>query len=345
VTAPDPADQAREYVDFLLAQRDEHGPGVVVPTTDESLEAVAAHRDELAAVHVVAAPSSDAADLFLDKLATSEVAAESDVAAPRTACPQTEAELATALEGLRYPCLVKPRESYRYTRAFGTKMTRVEDADELTTAWRAAHELGIGTLIQEIIPGPETAGVNYNVYVVDGEPAVEFTSRKLRLAPPDYGYPAAVRTERVLEVVEPGRRIVRGMGIEGFANVEFKQDERDGEYKLMEVNGRPNMSGALAVHCGVDFPLLTYRHLVEGVVPRQAPWREGVHWIDRADRYVLSQRWKHKQIALLRDVAPYFSHRVFSAFDVRDPAPSLVRLRGIGRVSHAFGKYSPLTRD
>lgn len=45
----------------------------------------------------------------------------------------------------------------------------------------------------------------------------------------------------VPEIVEPGRRIVRGMGIEGFANVEFKRDERDGRYKLMEVSGRANL--------------------------------------------------------------------------------------------------------
>ena len=342
---PDPADQTREYADFLIALRERHGPGVIIPTTDESLEAVAAHRTELEAAHIVACPSSWSAGVFLDKRATSEIAADVDVPAPGTACPQSEAELASALEGLRFPCLVKPRESYRYTRAFGTKMTRVENADELREAWRAAQALDIGTLIQEIIPGPETCGVNYNVYMIDGEPVVEFTSRKLRLAPPNYGYPAVVRTERVPEVLEAGRRIVRGMGIEGFANAEFKLDERDGEYKLMEVNGRPNMSGALAVHCGVDFPLMTYRHLVHGVTPRQTPWREGIHWIDKADRLVLAERWKTGQSSFPQGLAPYFSRHIFSGFDVRDPAPSLVRLRGVGRVSQALGKHSPLARQ
>ena len=70
------------------------------------------------------------------------------------------------------------------------------------------------------------------------------------------------------------------MGIEGFANVEFKRDERDDRYKLMEVNGRPNLSGALAVHCGVDFPLMTHHHLVAGVASTAVEARHGVFWIE-----------------------------------------------------------------
>ena len=99
---------------------------------------------------------------------TTEVADRAGVEAPRTVSPSSYGELESLLEHLRLPCLVKPAESYRYNRAFGVKMKRVHTPDELRTAWGEAHELGIGTMVQELIPGPETGGVNYNVYVVDG---------------------------------------------------------------------------------------------------------------------------------------------------------------------------------
>jgi D-aspartate ligase len=329
VVAPDPANAPADHVEVLHRLADEHGPGVVIPTTDESLEAVAAHHDALASRHRVACPADLVAQRFLDKRLTGEVAAQVGVEAPRSVVPADEADLAACLEGLRYPCLVKPRESYRYNRAFGIKMKRVHTPDELRAAWGEAHELGISTMVQELIPGPETGGVNYNVYMVDGEPCVELTSRKLRLSPPDFGYPCAVVTARVPEVVEPGRRIVRGLGLDGFANVEFKQDERDGRYKLMEVNGRPNMSGALAVRCGVDFPLLTYRHLVDGVVPTPTPWPEGVHWINEfTDPRVLARRWRGRELRVLAGVRPYAARHVFATFAVRDPGPFLHRVGG-----------------
>lgn len=334
VRSPDPADQARDYVDLLLRLAD--GPGVLFPTTDESLEAVAAHREELAARHLVACPSHAAAQLFLDKEGTSDAAAKAGVDAPRTASPAAPAELEALVPELQFPCLVKPRESYRYNRAFGVKMHRVEGPDELREAWGRAHELGIGTLVQELIPGPETGGVNYNLYIVDGEPVVDFTSRKLRLAPRDFGYPCAVVSGPVPEVVEPGRAIAAEMGIEGFANVEFKRDSRDGRYKLMEVNGRPNMSGALAVRCGVDFPLMTYRHLVAGIAPSRTTWAEGVHWInDGVDPRAALARWRRGELPLRSAAAPYTSRHVFASFVLTDPGP--VRARVVAKVRKRLG--------
>lgn len=328
VTAPDPADRTTDFVAALLRLADQHGPGVLVPTTDESLEAVAAHHAELSARHTVASATETVAQGFLDKRITSDIAERVGVDAPRTVSPGSPGELEVLVDRLRFPCLVKPAESYRYNRAFGVKMKRVHTPDELRAAWGEAYELGIVTMVQELIPGPETGGVNYNVYVVDGEPRVEMTARKVRLSPRDFGYPCAVVSADVPEVVEPGRAIVRAMGIEGFANVEFKQDERDGGYKLMEVNGRPNMSGRLAARCGIDFPLLTYRHLVDGVVPTQTPWREGVHWVNEfTDTRILVGRWRDGRLPPLGGLRPYLSRHVFATFDARDTGPFLARAR------------------
>lgn len=318
VTAPEPAEERAAYAELLAGLP----PGVLIPTTDEGIEAVATHRTELATRHLVACPPVEIARVFLDKLLTSDVAARAGVEAPRTAVPATSDELEQLAPELAYPCLVKPRESYRYNRAFGIKMHRVEDAAQLREAWKRAHDLGIGTLVQELIPGPETGGVNYNVHMVGGEPVAEFTSRKIRLAPRDFGYPSAIVSAAVPEVVGPGRRIVRAMGIEGFANVEFKRDVRDGRYKLMEVNGRPNMSGELAVRCGLDFPLMTYRHLVTGVAPEPGRWTAGVHWInDATDPKALVSRWRGREVSLRAGITPYRAPHVFATLAWHDPGP------------------------
>ena len=63
-------------------------------------------------------------------------------------------------------------------------MHRVQDGHQLREAWHRAHNLGIKTVVQELIPGPDTGGVNYNVYMAGGQPLVDFTSRKLRACSP-----------------------------------------------------------------------------------------------------------------------------------------------------------------
>lgn len=331
VPAPDPVEELEAYV-ACLAELGDSRPGVIIPTTDESLEAVARHHATVAANHWVASPPFEIAERFLDKRRTAELAAEIDVPAPATRPIDTEADLDGCLDEVGLPCLLKPRESYRYNRAFGVKVARVHDEAGLHEAWRGADELDIGMLAQELVPGAETAGANYNVYMVDGEPVAELTAQKLRLSPPNFGFPSAVVGTPITEILEPGRRIVRAMGIEGFANVEFKRDDRDGRYKLMEVNGRPNMSGELAVRCGIDFPQITYEHLVHGILPdpSQTPGidaGDGVYWIDEvSDLRSLLTRWRRGEVSLRAGLAPYASRHVFASLAATDPKPLVSRL-------------------
>src|SRR5690349_9765875 len=118
VAVPDPADDPTGYVAALLRLADTHGSGVIIPTTDESLETVAADHAVLSARHTVACPTEGVAQTFLDKRITSEVADRAGVEAPRTVSPSSSDELEALAERLRFPCLVKPAESFRYNRAF-----------------------------------------------------------------------------------------------------------------------------------------------------------------------------------------------------------------------------------
>ena len=88
--APDPADATDAYVDLLTRQP--HGV-IDAPTTDASLEAVTEHHDALTAHHIISVTAVQVAQLFLDKLLTSEVAQQAGVPAPRTAMPETVDEL------------------------------------------------------------------------------------------------------------------------------------------------------------------------------------------------------------------------------------------------------------
>ena len=172
--------------------------------------------------------------------------------------------------------------------------------------------------------------MNYNAYLADAGPVAELTSRKLRLQPRDLGYPSVVVSRHVPEVLASGRRLLQGMGMTGFANVEFKRDTRDGSYALMEVNGRPNMSGMLALRCGTNFPLITYRDLVLGELPNTGVDREyeqGVYWINEsADLRGAAASVKAGRLSFRKYVEPYVRTHTFAGLSASDPLPFLVRL-------------------
>jgi predicted ATP-grasp superfamily ATP-dependent carboligase len=329
VRAPDPWLEPERYVDLMLELERRFGRGLIVATTDETVIAVARHRETLETRHLLATPSWAVAEQFIDKHRTYALAERLGVTVPKTVLPESEEELAGIAPDLPYPCVVKPRLSHLYRDAFGVKMTKVHGPKGLVATWRRAAQAGIDVLVQEYIPGPERCGVNYNGYLVDGGSAAEMTARKVRLFPCDLGYPSVVVSKQVPEVLEPSRRLLRGMGMTGFANVEFKRDERDGAYTLMEVNGRPNMSGLLALRCGVNFPLMTYRDLVLGKPPPTAAdttYEQGVYWINEsADVPGAASRVRAGRLSLRNFLAPYLRPHVFASISASDASPFLTR--------------------
>ena len=323
VRLPHPEHDEEAFVAGLMRL----GPGLegspLLPASDESLSVIAHHRDELARWYRVACPEAGVVDAIIEKEHTYALADAIGLPAPRTYQATSEDELERMATELGYPCLIKPSQSHRYVELFKRKMVRADDRSTLLAAYREAREAGLDVLLQELIPGDDEQGVNYNSYRVDGRVVAEFTAQKVRLTPRSFGPPSVVISRRLPEVVELGRRILDALGLDGFSCVEFKRDARDGGYRLMEVNGRFNLSSLLSERCGINFPWIAYRHLVMGEVEAAvADFREGVYWIDGTKDLVHGlPELVRRPWTIGRFVAPYRGEKVFAVLDRDDMRP------------------------
>ena len=328
VEAPDPEGAEADYIDLLLRLSERTGGGLLVPTSDATLGVVARNKELLERHYDVACVEWEIAQRFLDKHRTQGLARSLGIEIPLTFEVGSPAEIEAARSRLAYPCVVKPRNSHRYYAHFGSKMAVARTYDELIEAWTKADEGGLEVVVQEFVPGDDSHGANYNAYFWDGRPVVEFTAQKLRLSPPRIGFPALVRSREIPELIEPGRRLLQGMGFYGFGNVEFKMDPRDRTYKLMELNGRHNNSGLLAVRAGVNFPWIMYRHLVEGELPTSSvAQKNGIYWISVPFDPVRDIRQlRNDHLRLRHYLLPYLRPHVFDILDRRDPKPFLAKL-------------------
>ena len=54
-------------------------------------------------------------------------------------------------------------------------------------------------------------------------------------------------------------RLLRGIDYRGVFSAEFKHDERDGLFKILEVNARPWWFAGFAASCGLDVCDMSYR--------------------------------------------------------------------------------------
>jgi hypothetical protein len=80
--------------------------------------------------------------------------------------------------------------------------------------------------------------------------------------------------------VESLWRLLEGIGYTGLFDAEFVYDDRDGLFKILEVNGRPWWQLELAMACGLDLTAMAYR---DALGLRLAP----------APDYFLGRTWVH----------------------------------------------------
>jgi predicted ATP-grasp superfamily ATP-dependent carboligase len=328
--SPNPETELDSFRDLLIGLAAKYQGAVIFPASDPALKAVSMIKPELDKFFVVACPDWSIVEMTIDKKKTYEIASKYGVPSPKTLLPHSEAEVEEYAQKAVYPFLVKPTQSHLYFSKFHRKMVLANNMAELLNAYHQAAEAGLEVVLQEYIPGDDTDGVNYNSYSIDGKVVVEFTAKKLRNAPPSLGSPCVVYSSETPEVYDAGRKIIEGLGFYGYACTEFKRDPRDGVYKLMEVNGRHNLSGYLAVRCGLNFPLLHYRHLVFNEIPSQVNYEQGKYWIDfvRDAAYYLPDILKGKY-SLREFIKPYISNHVNAIYDIGDIKPFFRRFNSL----------------
>jgi len=327
IYAPHPERSEDEFLNLLIESASRFGGGLLIPVSDETLVTVSRNKDLLGRHYVVACTEWDITRQFIDKKHTYALAEAVGVATPKTIVPRSPEDVESYGKTIEYPCLVKPCQSHLFFARFGRKMVPVSNLEHMLSIYQQASDAGMDVMLQEIIPGDDTHVVNYNSYFWDGQPLAEFTAQQLRKAPPEFGSPCVAVSKQIPEVIEPGRKILRSMGFYGYSCTEFKKDPRDGVYKLMEVNGRHNLSSLLAVHCGINFPWLHYKHLVQGELPTAVAYRTGIYWIDitRDASYSVRCLSKHRY-SPIQYVLPYLKPHVFAVLDLKDPKPFVKRL-------------------
>ncbi len=327
LVCPHPEREVEAFVAFLVGLADRWPGAMLVPASDRSLAAVATHASRLAAAgYLVAAPDESTVHTCLRKVDTYALAERAGVPSPATTLVTDEDAVRDYAARAPFPAVLKPVLSHRYYAVFGRKWTRVDDLEHALAQFRLARDAGLDVILQELIGGDELCGANYNAYFVDGEPLVEMTAAKIRNSPAETGSPCVVVSRELPDLLEPGRRMLRALDYRGFANIEFKRDPRDGLYKIIEVNARHNLSALLAFRCGINFPLLQYRHLVHGERPSQTDYRQGLYWIDVTRD--IKEAWaylRRPDYSLGDFLRPYRSPHVAAVWDVRDRGPARIR--------------------
>lgn len=229
---------------------------VVLPMTEITTLLITEHQ-HLFPSHVrVPFPPTSVVSAASNKAHVIRLAEQIGVPTPRTEILERPAQLEDVAERLSYPTVVKPARSRVWTgdRWLSTSVSYASTLDELRSQLAEMPDALFPVLLQERIEGP---GVGVFMCCDEQGVIATFSHRRIREKPPSGG--VSVLSESI--PVDPvacaqATRLLRELQWRGVAMVEFKQDNRDGSLKLMEINGRFWGSLQLAIDAGVDFPSL-----------------------------------------------------------------------------------------
>jgi predicted ATP-grasp superfamily ATP-dependent carboligase len=323
-----------------------HRPLAVMAISEHHLVELAQLKGKLGDTQVLC-PDPDKLAMVLGKRRTLDIAEGLGIDIPQSWQPLASDDRAARAASLSYPVAIKwadPGEVGPRLEALGLALEKVEYAASsgaLLVVLSRYDALGVYPLVQEWCPGE---GLGQMLHMKDGRASLTFQHRRLREWPPTGGVSSfceAVHPSLHAAQMEKSEELLRAIGWQGPAMVEYRHDPATGRYKLMEINGRFWGSVPLAWHCGAHFAFEQVRcfALGRGETGTFRPWRK------RRARYAIPDA-KHL-VAVLRDASiPVtrrlgFALRFFADFldprvryyvwSWRDPMPMLADLAGIRR--------------
>ncbi len=243
------------------------GCSVLFPADDLAVEFTSRNAAVLSqSITVAPSPSAAMLERIRCKVAFTRQLSELGLDHPRSAQGDTPRSLlADTLTRLRPPWMVKAS-----CRSGGQGIFRCETPAELTGACEQLAAEGARFLVQEFVPGPDA---DCSFLAVNGKVLAATTQHSIAKGR-DYAPATEIRLHPHPPLRGMAERLAAALGWNGLAHLDAVQDERDGSYKLLELNARCWGSLLASTAAGVNFPKL----LIESALGRRVeepPLRAG----------------------------------------------------------------------
>jgi len=300
---------------------------VLYPTRDETVAAFSLNREILSQSFRVPTPGWNVIKWAWDKRKTHELAQKLGIGTPRTWFPGCVDDLEQI--NAKFPLVIKPAIKEHFIYETKVKAWRADNRDQLIKLFqKAAAFVPPGEImIQDLIPGGSEQMFGYCAFFKNGSALGTMVTQYKRQHPPLFG-----RSCTLVETIEHptvealAHKFLKSMDYYGLAELEFKQDSRDGQFKLLDVNARTWGYHALGAAAGVDFSRMLFDDQIgERVQPVHA--QPNMTWIRLATDFpvgILS--------VLRRQVGPWAYLKSVTTFDIEsvftfaDPLPSVVEM-------------------
>jgi len=310
-------------------------PAMIIPMDDLSAVFVAENAANLAPWFIMPQIPPQLPLQLANKARLHTLCAELGIPSARSVVPHSIDDLRTFTEGAKFPVVVKAAEQWLPLKDRFSTMV-LQTPEQLFKFYEDYnYEAGQRLIIQEFIPGDDW--ICHGYYNSEKNISLTFTGRKLRAYPTNAGSTAlgvSIDNETLRCASE---RLLKAVAYSGIIDMDWRKDERDGQYKILDCNPRVGMNFRMFENtAGIDVVRAQHLDLSGRRIDNTAPIEGRLFTVESF--YVLGfLRWMLGG-ASMRDTGKYppRNGRELAWWSSDDPVPFLIMcvrlfMRPLGR--------------
>jgi len=310
---PTPWDKPKEFIDYMeriggyLNKK-----GVLLLTDDTYLKLLSEAKNRLKNYFIFSFPDIDVLSGIMDKKIQYKAAEQLGIKIPKS-----------DFINIHFPALVKGLEGKEFFRTFRKQVVIVHSREEINEILKQLP--GGKIILQEQIMGDESNLYSFCCYMnPKGRAICQFTGRKLHQYPREFGTCSIAKSVECNEIIEPSINLLRKLGFFGVAQVEYKRNQKNGQFYLIEVNARFWKWHSLATACNINFADIAYHDLINEPYEKSAGQKYGLKWIVFPEEiFGALSDVKNKRFKLLSWIKKVFPPYIVGLFSLKDPRPWL----------------------
>lgn len=300
---------------------------VIYPTTDRAVFTLSQFRDRLSKYYLIPTPEWQITKFAYDKKLTYQLAQQANIPVPKTIFADNIEQLSQL--SLDFPVILKPTIKENFFPITKRKAIRVNNQEKLLKAYKYMNSIidASEIMIQELIRGGPNNLYSFCCLFSDGIAKGKLIAKRQRQHPMEFGNATTFAfTCEVPEIEEFSIRILKEMGYYGLSEVEFMYDDRNGKYKLLEINPRTWGWHTLGAAAGVNFSELLFADINNEPVCVNS-FEKNVKWVRLVTDVpiVISEVCKGR-LSLADYVNSLKGKKEFADYSGKDPIPFIIEV-------------------
>ena len=235
-------------------------PILVVAGDDHALEELSKNHDEINSISIPTFPSWKTLGHVVDKASLARVAEEIGLRAIPTIAIKSEDELQSWVEKnatlYKNGYFLKCQDSISFKNLYGTKGVICKTKQEILDSYRKYNGFLGRLLLQKYMVGEIDELVAVLLVLDKDSNVIDYNiQKKVRAGGGQFGSTSLSVTLSNDKLLNEAQKLVKYLKCVGPVGVQFKFDDDDQQYKIMEINSRFSVGVSLAVGAGDNLPL------------------------------------------------------------------------------------------